>query len=228
MQSKRNLRQIVTENVAWFLGCLVLAFLIWVMATSQLNPIEQWRMSEAIPIRILVDDGLVITNQDELRQTARVLVRAQRSVRDVLVADDIIITADLRGQPPGEHTVPLVATVARPVSHVNISPSQITVELEELASKLVEVRAEFENSLPPGYEIVGDPRFDVNQVTVSGPASKVNQVAAVHVPIDLSNQRGPIDDFARPVPVDADGRPVSGVTVDTQIIGVSVDIQGEA
>lgn len=227
MQSKRTVRQVVIENVAWFLGSLGLAFLVWMMATAQLNPIEQWRVPEAIPIRILVDDGLVISNQDELRQTARVLVRGQRSVRDVLVADDIIITADVRGQGPGEYTVPLEAQVARPVSNVDISPSQITVELEQLASKLVEVRAVLQNSLPPGYVIVGEPRFHVNQVTVSGPASQVEQVAAVQVLINLRGQRGPIDDLARPVPVDADGQPVSNVTVDTQIISVSLDIQAQ-
>src|SRR5690606_30047372 len=100
----------------------------------------------------------------------------------------------------------------------------ITVHLEELASKLVEVRADFTSDPPFGYQVIGEPLFDVNQVMVSGPRAQVEQVAAVRVEIDLERQTGVIEDFARPIPVDADGNPVSDVTVDTQVIGFTVQV----
>ena len=226
MQKTKPINRLIFENLAWFLGCLLIAFIVWVVATIQLNPVEERRLPDAIPIRATPDDGLVITNEDEFSGTARVLLRAQQSVWELLTGDDIIVWADLTGLGPGEHTVPLQAQVAqsRTAWIVDISPAQITVVLEELASKLVEVRPQLNGQLPAGYVMVGEPVINETQVTVTGPASQVEAVAAVQVPINLSQRRGPLEDFARPVPVDADGNTVSDVSVDTQVIGVSVDI----
>lgn len=223
-KTKQPIKSVIFENLSWFAGCLVLAFIVWVVATIQLNPVEERRLRDAIPIRVTPDDGLVITNEDEFSTTASVLLRAQQSVWELLAGDDVIVWADLGGLGPGEHTVPLQAQVARTASVVDISPAQITVDLEELASKLVEVRAQLNGTLPSGYTMVGEPIINEHQVTVTGPASKVEAVAAVQVPINLSQLRGPLEDFARPVPVDADGNTVSDVSVDTQVIGVSVDV----
>lgn len=224
MQQKTSINQVILENLLWFLGSLGVAFLVWVIATAQLNPVEEWRLREPIPIRVSPDDGLVITNEEDFARTASVLVRAQQSVRELLAADDIIVWADLSGLEPGEHVVELQASVARRATVVDISPRQITVHLEELASKLVEVRADFTSDPPFGYQVIGEPLFDVNQVMVSGPRAQVEQVAAVRVEIDLERQTGVIEDFARPIPVDADGNPVSDVTVDTQVIGFTVQV----
>lgn len=217
-------RRAIFTNISWFVGSLGLAFLVWMLATSQLDPVSEWRWREPIPIRVTPDTGLVITNEADFARTANLLLRAQQSVRELLAADDIIITADLTGLGPGTHVVELDTDIARRVTVVDTSPSRITVNLEVLASKLVEVRPVYVGDLPPGYEIKGEPIFDVNQVTVSGPQSRVDQVAAVQVEIDIDGQRERIEDDARPVPVDPDGRPVSNVTVDTQIIRVTVEI----
>lgn len=225
MQKTKTLNRVIFENVAWFLGSLALAFIVWMVATVQLNPVEERRLRDPIPIRVSPDEGLVITNEDEFSDTASVLLRAQQSVWELLAGDDVIVWADLRGLPPGEHTVPLQAVVARTASIVDISPAQITVELEQIASKLVEVRPVIIGNPPFGYALVGEPVVNVSQVTVTGPASKVEAVAAVQVPINVSQVRGPLEDFARPVPVDADGSVVQDVTVDTQVIGVSLDVQ---
>lgn len=228
MQQSKPLNRIVLENLAWFAGSLALAFIVWMVATVQLNPVEERRLRDAIPIRVSPDDGLVITNEDEYSETASVLLRAQQSVWELLAGDDVIVWADLHGLGPGDHTVPLQAVVARTASIVDISPAQITVSLEQIASKLVEVRPDILGNPPFGFAIVGEPTVNVTQVTVTGPASRVEQVAAVQVPINVSQQRAPLEDFARPVPVDADGNTVPEVTVDTQVIGVSLNVQPQS
>lgn len=227
-KSTTPINRVILDNLLWFLGSLMVALLVWLIATAQLNPVEEWRLREPIPIRVTPEEGLVITNEEGFARTASVLVRAQQSVRELLAADDIIVWADLTGLGPGEHVIELQADVARRATILDISPKQITVNLEEVASKLVEVRAEFVNNPPVGYAVLGEPTFDINQVTVTGPQSEVDQVAAVRVELDLSRQRQPLEDFARPIPVDADGNPVSDVTVDTQVIGVTVPIGAEA
>lgn len=223
-KTNKPVNRLIFENLAWFLGCLGIAFIVWMVATTQLDPVQELRLRDPIPIRVSPDDGLVITNEDEFSTTASVLLRAQQSVWELLVGDDVIVWADLTGLGPGEHTIPLEADTVRAANVIAISPAQITVELEELASKLVEVRPLLLNNLPPDYAMLNDPVLDVTQVTVSGPASQVEQVAAVNVTINLSQVRGPVETSARPVPVDADGNTVTDISVDTQVIGISLNV----
>lgn len=226
-KTSKPLNRVIFENLAWFLGCLGIAFIVWMVATTQLNPVEERRLRDSIPIRVTPDDGLVITNDNEFSTTASVLLRAQQSVWELLAGDDVIVWADLTGLGPGEHTVPLQAQTVRAARVVDISPAQITVELEAIASKLVEVRPQLNGTLPPGYVLLSDPALDVTQVTVTGPASRVEQVAAVQVPINQSQLRGSVEDFARPIPVDADGNTVADITVDTQVVGVTLEVGRE-
>ncbi len=225
-QTPRSINRKILENLMWFVGCLILAFFVWIIANSQLDPIEQYRLSELVPIRLTPDSGLIITNMDAVTKNAQVIVRSPSSVRNLLVADDILVWADLAGLGPGMHTVELQWEVApeRRAHVVDISPRQVTVNLEEELSILVPVRANYVGALPFGYAQQGDPTFDVNQVTVTGPASRVQQVAAARVDIRLNGQRTSIEDDVRPVAVDADGNLVQGVTLDTQVVRVKLTI----
>jgi YbbR domain-containing protein len=222
MQPRPLWQQVVISNVGWFLVSLVLAILVWVTAVSQSNPFEERRLA-GIPLRVTAPADLVITNESSLPPTVAAQVIGQRSEVSMLTADDVVVTADLTGMGPGTHTVPLHGDAARGGRVSTIIPSQVTVELEVVASQLVEVRAHIVNPPPPDTE-ADEPQFDVLQVEVSGPASRVQQVSAVEVSIDLQDQRSAYQDDVRPVPVDADGNPVANVTVSPQVIHVTVSI----
>lgn len=226
MRAKPRQNQRLLSNLMWFIGSLFVALLVWFIASTQLDPVEEWRLPEPVPIRVTPEPGLLITNEDRLTRTARLLVRARSSVRQLIAADDIIVTADLTGLGAGEHVVELDWQIVqeRQAIIVDITPRQITVNLEGALSILVPVRVVFSGDLPRGYTILETPAVDTQQVMVSGAASRVEQVAEVQVEVDLDGQRDPIEDDVRPVPVDADGIVVSGVTVDTQIIRVNVNI----
>jgi YbbR domain-containing protein len=226
MQTKRTVNQALMENLMWFLASLVLALFMWVIANVQLDPVEQWRLPERIPIRAVPDTGLLITNEADLTRSASVLLRAQRSVRSLLAADDVIVWADLTGLGPGEHIVELQWRVApeRRATLVDLSPRQIAVTLEERAERLVPVRVVVQGDAAFGFQQRGEPQPDVNQVLVSGAASQVGQVVEALVEIDLDRQRQPIEDVVRAVPVDADGQSVSEVTVEPQVVRVRVEI----
>src|SRR5215216_253829 len=126
MQNQPTLRRKIVTNLLWFFGALILSFLVWLIATSQSDPFVQWRMN-ALPIHVSPDEGLIITNQDAFPSVATVQLQASESVRRLLATDDVIISANLTGLGPGEHTVPLQASVARQAAPVDISPRQITV-----------------------------------------------------------------------------------------------------
>lgn len=216
-----HLNKFIVENLLWFAGSLVLAFFVWIIATSQLDPISR-RQFSTVPVQITVPDGLIIISDPP--RPAAVIVRAQQSALELLTSDDMTIRTDLTGLGPGTHTIPLTAQVARLAVVEDIVPRQITITLDEYQERLVPVQAFIPTEPPQGYRR-DNPVFDVNQVLVSGPAAAVDQVIAARATIDLNEQRTTLELDTRLFAVDADGQTVSGITMDPQIIGVQVDIQ---
>jgi YbbR domain-containing protein len=229
MQSRTSLLPLspaLINNLMWFLVSLVLAFFVWVLATSQLDPIEQERLPERVSVQLEPDEGLLITNSPT--RSAGVIVRGQSSVLDLLTTDDIVLWADLNGLGPGTHVVELQWQVAREqVVVADTLPRQITVTLEEARERYIPVAAVVVEEPPAGFER-DNPVFDVAQLEVSGAVSKVEQVVAANVELNLDNVRLPFEDDVRPVPIDADGNPVTDVTLDPQIVHVTVDVRSRA
>lgn len=223
MQQQSSFRKLILDNVLWFLGALVLSLFVWVTAMTQSDPISQWRLSERIPIRYLTDEGLIVANENET--SASVQLRAQQSVRQLFSAEDVQVIADLQGLPPGNHTIPLQVRIVngRRVSVLSTSPRQVSVTLEVRETQLKPVEMLPSEELPLVYQLEGVV-FNPLQAMVSGAASRVNSVVAVHVPLDLSSATTSFEKDAAPVPVDADGDVVEGVTVEPALIHASVTI----
>lgn len=209
----------LVNNVLWFLGSLVLAFFIWFVAVTDVDPIEQ-RTLRNVPIQFEVPEGLLIVN--EPTRNVQVQVRAQRSVLTALLVDDVVVRADLRELSPGRHTVPLSVEVARPALP-DVRPTQVTVELarEETQQKPVVINVTQPPPVGFGYE---EPVPGVRQAEVSGAATQVAQVVSVRGMLNLSEQRNPVELDVNLTPVDADGHSVAQVEVTPRSIRVSVNV----
>jgi YbbR domain-containing protein len=98
--------------------------------------------------------------------------------------------------------------------------------LEAADQRQVPLRAVVVSDPPAGYSRE-EPVFDVNlnQVLASGPASKVDEVVAAQVSIDLGQQRNPYEADMKLSAVDADGNIVEDVTLDPQIVHIEVPIR---
>jgi YbbR domain-containing protein len=214
----------VLENLLWFAGSLALAFFVWVIAVSQSDPLEERLLS--VPVHIMPDEGLLVTNDP--RDTVTATVRGQRSVLNLITSDDVLVWANLEGLEAGSHIVPLQYEIIsrRNARVVDVSPGQIPITLEMVAQRFVPVRAAVTTEPPPGYEF-DSPTFDVpqNQVLVSGPQSKVDQVVAAEVEVDLRDRRNPTELDAALTAVDVDGNEVTDVTLEPLLVHVTVDIQ---
>ncbi|MFN8378131.1 MAG: CdaR family protein [Anaerolineae bacterium] len=212
MQSGPSRRKAIIDNVQWFLGALVVAIIIWLLAVTSQNPVVQWRLPQSVPVRLEPDPGMLIVNQEVLSRTAVVTLRGPSSVQELMTPDDVIVYGDLAGLPPGTHTVPLQAEVALNAVVEAISPSQLTVVLELQSAQYVPVRESI--SQPPPADVqIGSISFDVLQAEVSGPQSLVQQVVAAEAPLDLAGQRASFETDVRLIPVDVDGDEVQGVAV---------------
>src|SRR5438270_816325 len=151
MQRSSTIIRFLLDNLGWMVASLLLAIIIWYVATSQQNPVEQQRLPNRVPILMLTDPGMMIV--DTPVNTAQVTIRAPRSVFDVLQTEDINVTADLTKMSPGPHTVPLKATLsnARRGIITDIQPSQITVTLARQIEQLINVNVVQTADPPPGF-----------------------------------------------------------------------------
>jgi YbbR domain-containing protein len=223
MQSRPlTARQALVSNALWFIGSLVLAFLVWMTANAQRDPIEERRLTERSQIQFLLPQNMLLTNISS--DSVALRLRGQRSQLALLTTDDITVTADLEGLAPGTYPITLTANAQRERITVDTIPRQVTVTLELLESRLVPVEAMIAGELPPGYESDA-PQFDVREVTVSGAASQVSLVDAAMIRLDVTDQRTTLSNAAQLVAVDANGAVVGGVTLNPQVINVSMPIR---
>lgn len=224
LQPPRHWRKLVVDNIFWFLGCVALAFLLWMVAILQNDPISEWRLTERVPIRVQPDSGLLVVNQESLTSLSTVYLRGPTSERPLITADDVVVRANLEGLGAGTHVVPLTSTVVGGVRVANVSPSQLTITLEQEAALFVPVREQINAAPPPDVELV-DVTFDVLQAEIRGPQGQVQQVVAAQVPLDLSRERATFETDVRLQPVDVDGEIVTGIEIVPQTVRATVALQ---
>ncbi|HLY28321.1 MAG TPA: hypothetical protein VKQ72_18380, partial [Aggregatilineales bacterium] len=204
MQERSPVLRFILDNLGWMLGSIALATVVWYVAWSGENPVEQRRFADRIPVQIQVDDGMIVVSPDPT--TSVVTIRAPLSVWDVLQPDDISVVVDLTKKQPGTYTgVALVGMLsnARRGSVVDIQPSQLTIQIARRTEQLVNVNVIKLTEPPPGFMA----SFTASDATtkVIGPEEAVRTVVAAQARIDLQDQQSAFSRLIKLIPVDADG-----------------------
>ncbi len=213
----------LVDNLGWMAGSLVLAVIVWYVATSGQNPIEQRRLPGGVPIHILTDENALVVGTPP--STAEVTIRAPHSVWDVLSPSDVNVVADLTKKEPGTYTVPLMATLsdARHGAIIDIQPRQITVQIARRSEQLVSITVVKTADPPPGFTATITPSEP--NAKIVGPETNVKQVASVVARISLQDQRS---GFSRAVPLlalDATNKEVPNVQIIPPEVSLNVEIQ---
>jgi len=204
---------------------LVLAIIVWVSAVSSADPNEEREYSAPIPITVLgLDPDLVVTGQYD--DEVKVSIRAPRSVQERLAANPDAIHAyiNLSGLKAGEHTLePQIAIDLSPTRVTLVSPSEITLKLENILSKEVPVEIRQNGALPIGYT-AGTPVLSQDSALVIGPESQVLKVEQVVASVDLSNIITSISRQVELKALDARGVIVSGINLNPTQVNVEIPI----
>lgn len=160
-----TLRRTWMNNLLWFLASLALAFFIWIMSSTQADPIVERRYTQ-IPILVELDSGMVVIEQ--ATRNVQVTVRSPQSIINLLSREDITVRADLRGLSPGTHTVELKTDVSRRAI-ADTQPRQITISIEALQAQIVPITVYLPASNePPTNFTRSDPQLGRLQATISG------------------------------------------------------------
>lgn len=220
----KTLRWIV-KFLPTLLTALILAIIVWVSAVSSADPNEEREYSAPIPITVLgLDPDLVVTGQYD--DEVKVSIRAPRSVQERLAANPDAIHAyiNLSGLKAGEHTLePQIAIDLSPTRVTLVSPSEITLKLENILSKEVPVEIRQNGALPIGYT-AGTPVLSQDSALVIGPESQVLKVEQVVASVDLSNIITSISRQVELKALDARGVIVSGINLNPTQVNVEIPI----
>lgn len=209
-------------NALWFMTSLVLAFMVWLIATMQVDPVRV-QVFNNVPIQFVDNDAMIISNRASLRRTVRVTVRARDSVLQLMTPEDLTVRADISNLPPGTHAVQLQVSTPRRAA-VDTQPAQLTVVLEQKQARQKQVVLEITGEPPPGYTR-SDPELSATQVLVYGTLAQVDRVDSLRATVDLSDQRTRFTDELSLVPVSVNGTILNDVTLGQQTVGVAIDIR---
>jgi len=212
------------NNVGSITLALVLAVIVWVVAATEENPIIEDVFSEAIPIEIINQpEGTVIFG--DIVDKVQLTLRASQASWDELSVNKFRAQVDLAGLDASVHDVQVQVTCSDDsIRIVEKKPEKITVRLEELKEKEVEVKVNILDNPPLGYS-AGQAIATPSKVKITGPGPMVEQVAAAAIDFYL---RGAKDTVERRVDIylrDTQDNVVSRVTPEPAQVTVQVPIE---
>ncbi len=213
----------IRENLGTLILSFILAITAWVAAISQEDPLSERVFPDPIPVSYEgLQEGLTIVGTPPA--LAEVTLRAPETVWQNLTSQDLEVIGDLSGLEAGIQRIKLRDNLQLRTAKVTaIDPAVVTLTIEALATKRVEVRVQTLGEVASGYR-ADAPQVDLEQVTVTGPASVVDRVAAAEVEVDLNNRQRTVDaDFDLTL-VDAQGDAVNGLRVDQETIHVVIAV----
>jgi YbbR domain-containing protein len=211
------------DNLGAMILALILAITAWVAAVSQEDPIVEQTYAELIEIEYQgLQDGLTIVGNTP--QTGQITLRAPTSIWRILSNDDLRLVVDLSNIEAGNHQLQIKSIIdLRATQMTAIEPAVVQLDIEPLASKLIDVNVVVDGNPAADYR-ADEPTFDVEQTTIVGPASAVEQVANASIQIDLTNRQQSIDESFSLVPVNEDGDPVTGIVLEHDSVHITLQI----
>lgn len=180
-----RLKNILLNNWAWKLLCVIIAIFLWGNIISQDASLTREKIIRNVPVTVvnassLQRSGLIVV--DGLDDLPEVTIRVEVPVRNYQAASasNYTVRLDLAGiNHAGEQTVQLSAgsSTAGYGSIIEISGSTVQLNVEEYITRSrIPVRIRTSGQVPDGY-YANAATAEVNEVTVAGPASLINQVA---------------------------------------------------
>ena len=227
----KKIKQTLTHNTGYKLLALVLGFLVWLLILNTEDPVET---------RDITDITITEINADQITEagkaysfagdvnTVSVRVRGKSSLVSHLTRNDFSAVVDLSKL---SITGAVTADVTCPrYPGLEITPigssTVLNVEIEDVMKKSFNVRALTSSNAPAG-KYIGTGTATPNLVTVSGPASVVEQIKEAVVDVGVTSfNTGDITTDSELILRRSNGDEVkaSSLTISQNIISVSVPI----
>ncbi len=213
----------VRRTPGLFVASLLIGVSLWVFVTDTENPTLVDFFPQPITVEAVnVGDALAVANQ---LPAINVRISAPSDRWDDLTAANLRAYVDLQGFDARSQDVPVFVEVTG-ISGVRVldsDPRSIVVNLEDLVSRDVPVRARTVGSLPTGYEL-GEMAPAVTSVRVTGPETLVALVSEVSADVNVTGLTVGVEQGVTLKPLGAGGGEVRGVRLDPETVRVAVEI----
>lgn len=224
----RIIRSLLT-NLFTLLLALTLALIIWTSAAQTEDPIRTRFLQ--VPITYLGQPANSTLVRGNISNVVQVRIEGPDSLLDELVPDDFTATVDLSQVPFGETTrVPVdVVSSEAGVEISFVTPDEVEVLLEEEVTRNIPVELDIRGTPGRGHT-QGEALIEPPEITVSGPASRVNALDFALVTTFLNNAVETTTDVQQPIFYDVQGRVAStnGLELSTQTVEVTIPIEESA
>lgn len=212
------------DHVGSLLLALILALIVWLIAINRENPTITQAFPEAIEIDVrgLAPDLDIVQNLNG--ESIRPTLQGPQSAWENLDINDITAYINLEGLQEGTHDVGIEIEILDPkVSMVDAGRSQLRITLDPVIVRSFPVGVRILENAATGYEWQS-PVIEPMTVTVSGPATHVNEVANVEATISIYNAKQQVDE-SRPVQAQSQSnRTVTGVIITPASVRVIVPV----
>ena len=203
------------SNLGTLFLAFFIAFAVWISAVVAADPNEERDFPAPLTLQVHgIDSELVLIGT--LPEQVLLRLSAPVSLWDRLTsrADTVEVFIDLADLGPGEHTVPVqVASELRPFRLVQVTPSEVSIQLEALATEEIMITTQVLDTPALGFELDAV-SLDPVQVTLSGPASLMAQVDRVVASLNVDDARETVSATVTLQALDEAGSVLSGLTIE--------------
>ena len=168
----RLARRLFVEDWNLKLLSLAITLVLWFVVTGQNTPVN---VHATVQLKYLKPEALEISNDPP--KSVDVLLTGSKYKLDELNRSSLIATVDISDQRAGERVFRLVERsrldLPQGVTVDAFQPSGISIRLEPVIDRQLEIDAKIEGTPANGYEVYAV-RLSKNTVNVHGPSSNVN------------------------------------------------------
>jgi YbbR domain-containing protein len=216
----------LVSNIATLLLAFVVAIIIWINA-SQVEEASQ-RLPLQIPINVvgIPENGIVIKPDLQTLQDVQISYEGPESIVEQLTIENFSATLDLSQVPFGEETFVAVDVQINSAEDINLvfqSIEFVAVLIEQSVSRDIPVELDIRGSVARGHT-QGAPLIDPPFITITGPASSVEQLSDIRATIFLNNAREAQVFVPQLILYDREGRVASSRNLSLSAEEVSVTI----
>ena len=213
----------LNDSFGLLLLALLLAFIVWVAAVFSADPNEECSDPRSVSIDLRnLPDGYLILEEPPADATVRLF--APRSVCQAMADTPGSVRAyvDLGGLEPGFHDLAVTYEISedfKPVRVLGTAPEQVSIHLEEFATRTMPLTLEVTGDPAPGYT-AGAVILSDSRVVISGTRTLVEQVDKAVVSLDISDADEEINVTRAIQVLDENGEPVPGLELSITVVTV--------
>jgi YbbR domain-containing protein len=213
----------LVSNLATMTLAFLLAVIIWATAIRSADPMETELIQIPVEVAGKPADGLITSGVPEIVQVA---VNGPMSSLAELEEDNFSAVIDLSDVPFGEREVPIQIAFEHDLVEITSQfPATALITMEQIVSREIPVVVDIRGEVARGHS-QENPNVEPTVIQVTGPASRVDQLAEARVTVLLDNTREEINVSRRPTFYDVQGNvaSVNGLTLSDDEVEVIVPV----